>query len=198
MSSSTRRFYEKHAAEYFNRTVDADMSHLYPKFADLLPEGGSILDAGCGSGRDLVQFSELGFRVTGLERSPSLAKMAYDLSKCEIIVGSFEDITFTNEFDGIWACASLLHSDKSLLPTILSNFYRALVKDRVLFASVRLGEGVERGSDGRQYTYYNENEFAGFIVSSGFTINSIWTTLDVIPGRDKLSWLNVLAIKSKN
>lgn len=69
-------YYEENADAFFSATVAVDMSSLHAQFAKQLPEGGHILDAGCGSGRDALAFSKLSFRVTAFDASPSLARLS--------------------------------------------------------------------------------------------------------------------------
>lgn len=74
------KFYNENAEKFFNQTVKADMSYLYSKFLEKLPQkNGKILDLGCGSGRDSKYFKELGFEVIALDMAEELAKIA---SRC--------------------------------------------------------------------------------------------------------------------
>ncbi|MEW7972780.1 MAG: class I SAM-dependent methyltransferase [Candidatus Thiodiazotropha endolucinida] len=195
MNSSTISYYEKHAAEYFNQTVNADMSHLYTPFLERVRSGGSILDAGCGSGRDLLAFAKKGFNVMGIDASAQLARMASSYSGAPVKVIDFSEMSFKDCFDGIWACASLLHIEKSELQNVLCNFRKALVHGGVLFASVREGTGTRVGSGGRAYTLYSVIEFKQHIIDAGLELDLVWVTSDVLERREKLSWINILAKK---
>lgn len=196
MNSTTNSYYEKHAAEYFNQTVNADMSHLYTPFLARVQPGGSILDAGCGSGRDLLAFSKKGFNVVGIDASAKLAHMASYYSGAPVEAIDFSEMNFRDRFDGIWACASLLHIEKPHLETILRNFKKALVFGGILFASVREGTGTRVGGDGREYTFYNLNEFKEQILNAGLELELAWMTSDVLEKREAFSWINILAKKS--
>ncbi|WP_026160540.1 class I SAM-dependent methyltransferase [Teredinibacter turnerae] len=196
-TSSTDKYYEENSQEYFQRTVGADISHMYANFLDLLPERAKILDAGAGSGRDLLHFSKLGYEALGIDSSSSLARLAEEYSGEKVIVSKFESMTFQNLFNGIWACASLLHSEKQLLPRILENFHNALMLDGILFISVREGKGRVCAEDGRMYTFYSIQEISSLIEGAGFDILSSWKTKDAIEGRDDLIWINIIARKTK-
>lgn len=196
MISSTDKYYEKNSKEYFHRTVGANISHLYKNFLDLLPTGGRILDAGSGSGRDLREFSKLGYSVLGVDSSSALARLAADYSGEKVVVSKFQNINFQSTFDGVWACASLLHCKRNLLPKILKNFHSALTSEGILFISVREGKGHAYAEDGRVYTFYSLRQISSLIESAKFQILSTWKTKDVIKGRDELIWLNILAKKS--
>ncbi len=195
MNSDTDNYYEKFAAEYFNQTFSANMSHLYSPFLKKIRPGGGILDAGCGSGRDLLAFSKEGFNVMGIDASTQLAKLASSYSGAHVEVLNFSEMNFENRFDGIWACASLLHTEKTHLKNILNNFRKALVSGGVLFASVREGNGIRTGNDGRVYTFYTVHEFKQQIIDAGLELDSAWLTSDVLEDREKLSWINILAKK---
>lgn len=193
--SSTDEFYEENSEKYFSRTVGVDIAHLYSNFLPLVPQGGRILDAGAGSGRDLLEFSKQGFKVMGMDSSRSLAKLAENYSGEKVVVARFEDMEFKKIFDGIWACASLLHCERTLLPRILKNFQNALVTNGVLFASVREGEGSILADDGRIYNFYTLQDFSTLIEKAGFAIQSTWKTKDAIIGRSELTWINIVARK---
>jgi 2-polyprenyl-3-methyl-5-hydroxy-6-metoxy-1,4-benzoquinol methylase len=191
--SSTDRYYDEHAVEYFQRTVHADMSHLYDRFLSIVPEGGRILDVGCGSGRDLKVFCERGFRVTGIDASPALVEMAKAYSGGPCTIGRMEEIEYEGCFEGIWACASLLHLRKVMLVPILRRLHRALVRGGAMFVSIQEGEGEHLNSDGRFFAFYQPAEFLVAVVSAGFTIEAAWSSEDVLHGRSTTHWLNVLA-----
>ena len=160
-----------------------------------MPVQARILDAGTGSGRDLREFSKLGFNVLGLDSSISLAKLAEEYSGEKVIVGSFKDIDYIECFEGIWACASLLHFPKSELTSILKKFHDALVCQGVLFMSVREGTGNKKSLDGRYFQYYSKEELSEIVSVSGFVIESIWVTEDVIAKRHDRSWINLVGTK---
>ena len=105
-------YYNKYAAKEFEETVNQDMSGIMKEFLDLLEEGDTILDLGCGSGRDSLSFYELGYDVTPLDASEEMCKLAEIHTGLEVLQMTFEQMDFDNVFDGIWACASLLHTPK--------------------------------------------------------------------------------------
>lgn len=192
-SSSTDRFYEENAAEYFERTVGADLTHLYEPFFELLPDRARILDAGCGSGRDLPTFVGRGYRAMGIDASPRLVALAQAYSGAPCAVLRLEDLNYDRCFDGIWACASLLHLPKVTLPVVLRRLHRALAAGGVLFASVQEGNGEKRHVDGRFYAYYTPSEFHDAMEHAGFAIEHEWVTKDALREAKGPRWLNVLA-----
>ena len=77
-------YYDKNAQEFFDGTVDADMSSHHEKFLELIPENGSILDAGCGSGRDTKIFKTLGYNVTAIDGSAEMCRLASKFSGANV------------------------------------------------------------------------------------------------------------------
>lgn len=142
-AASTSRFYDKHADEYFEKTVHANLTHLYERFLSRVPHRGRILDVGCGSGRDLKAFKSRGYRPFGIDSSSKLVRLAREYAGVECEVRRIQDIAYDGEFDAVWACASLLHLPKSELGEALKRLRRALVKNGVLFASVQIGQGEQ-------------------------------------------------------
>lgn len=105
----TLDYYNENAEAFFQNTACADMRHLYKRFLPLIPAGGRILDLGCGSGRDSRYFIEQGFQVTAADGSEALCRLASRYIGQEVLCMDFRDLAFKNCFDGVWACASLLH-----------------------------------------------------------------------------------------
>ena len=111
-------YYNKYAAKVFEETVDQDMSEIRTEFLNLLEEGDTILDLGCGSGRDSLIFYELGYDVTAMDASEEMCKLAEIHTGLEVLHMTFEEMDFDSVFDGIWACASLLHVPEKELSDI--------------------------------------------------------------------------------
>jgi SAM-dependent methyltransferase len=195
--SMTYKFYDMQAKEYYERTIEADLSDLYDRFLVSVPEGGKILDAGCGSGRDLRRFLERGFDAVGIDASKALVEMANKYSGMPCHVVRLEEIAYERRFDGIWACASLLHLPKHMLVPVLRRLCRALVSDGVMFASVQAGKGEVLTDDGRFFAYYEEMEFLTAVDNAGFTVAASWISEDTLPGREAMRWINVLAKSCK-
>src|SRR5262245_38138423 len=149
--SDTIAYYERHADSFVSATVSVDIASLHNKFLALVPEGGLILDAGCGSGRDSKVFLERGFRVRAFDASTQIAARASGLIGTPVTVLRFEDFEECDCFDAIWACASLLHVPEVHLPTCIGNLWAGLKPFGVFYLSFKLGHG-ERAVDGRHFT----------------------------------------------
>ena len=187
-------FYNKNAEAFFKDTKDADMSLLRDKFTALLPDGGRILDAGCGSGRDSKAFIQQGFSVVAFDASKELCRLASELISQEVWQMKFQEISFEEEFDGVWACASLLHVPSEEMAEVFKRIYKALQEGGLFYASFKYGEGITERS-GRLFTNYTENTVKKLFEKEGFEIIDCEKSFDVRPEREDEKWVNVIARK---
>ncbi|MDF2541229.1 MAG: Methyltransferase type 11 [Herbinix sp.] len=146
-------YYNIHAGEYYENTVNLDMSEILHKFIALLPEGGTVLDLGCGSGRDSAYLLDHGFDVTSMDASKEMCDLASIHIGHEVLNLSFEQMDFCNVFDGIWASASLLHVPKDQMDHILYNVVRSMKTGGILYMSFKYGD-FEGMREDRYYTDY--------------------------------------------
>jgi SAM-dependent methyltransferase len=188
-------FYNENAKGFFENTVDADMGETYKIFNDYLKKGDTILDLGCGSGRDSYHLSNYGYCVISADYSDEMVKMAGDYLNKEVIKLDMRQMDFKDKFDGIWACASILHIKKDEMAKVLENSYRALKDFGIMYMSFKYGEGeVQKG--GRHFSNYTEDTFSELLDSLNiFKIEKFWKTADVRPGREDEFWLNVIVKK---
>ncbi|MCX7884183.1 MAG: class I SAM-dependent methyltransferase [Caloramator sp.] len=189
------KYYDENALEFFNNTAYTDMKELYDKFLKYLNKEAHILDAGCGSGRDTKYFLDMGFNVTAIDASREMVKLSSNFTGKKTLKMNFEEMDFKNEFDAIWACASLLHVPKTHINEILKRFYDALKDNGIIFASFKYGEGQEvRG--GRLFNNYNENTLKELIDDvTIFKILEIWKTEDVREERKNEYWISIIVKK---
>jgi len=193
---TTIEYYQTNAKKFVNGTINVDMSELYRPFLDLLPATGTILDAGCGSGRDTKFFSSQGFKVVAFDNSPELVKYASEYTGQDVLLLSFEEINFKNKFDGIWACASILHVSQNKMGLVLSKLGASLKPDGILYTSYKYGEG-ELTRKGRFFSDYTENSFDLLLKRlPEFKVIRYWKTADLRAGRSNEEWLNILIRKS--
>jgi SAM-dependent methyltransferase len=192
MENTTTRYYTENAQAFFADTVAVGMDSLYARFLPHIPPGGHILDAGCGSGRDTLAFLQAGYRVTAFDASPTLAALAEHHTGQPVQVLRFQDLAWLREFDGIWACASLLHVPAPDLPEALGRLAQALRPGGVLYASFKYGHG-ERDHRGRRFTDLDEAGLRTLLAQvPGLTERETWVTEDLRPGRAAERWLNTL------
>ena len=196
LETTTSTYYDNHAREFFDETIAVDMSPLYSRFLQRLPKGGRILDAGCGSGRDVRAFLDRGYEVSAIDASPRLAELASIYCGLSVQVLRLQDVRWQSSFDGIWACASLLHVPVLELPGVLIRIADALRAGGVLYASFKHGQG-ERDHNGRRFTDLDETGLAD-LLRDVKRLNELetWVTTDLRPGRNAESWLNTLLVAS--
>lgn len=194
MEDKTLTYYNENSHEFVNSTVMVDMSPIRKKFLSRVKIHGHILDLGCGSGRDSLSFRKLGYTITAVDGSPVLCEIASKLIGQNVLLQRFEDIDYVEEFDGIWACSSLLHVAYAELPFILKRLYRALKPSGTLYLSFKYG-AFEGERNGRYFTDCDEKRLKHLIdESGGFRLIEQWITEDARPARDEY-WLNALCSK---
>ena len=191
--NNTITYYNQNAADFVANTQSADMTSLYQKFLARLPSTGHILDLGCGSGRDTKYFMQQGYDVTAIDGTPALCQLAQEFTGQEVQCMTFDQIQWEDKFDGIWACASLLHLPKHELPPIFFKLATALKADGYLYASFKYGS-FEGERNGRYFSDLTETGLSVAISASGLKITEQWLTEDVRPGRSE-TWLNTILIK---
>ena len=193
---STRRYYAEHAEEFCESTFSIDMSELYRPFVARLPEGGRVLDAGCGSGRDALAFSQMGFEVVAFDASAEIVRIARLRTKLDIRVDTFDSFHDDQGFDGIWACASLLHHSRTDLGHSLLRLFDILVPGGVLYASFKNGEQEEQRG---MRLFLDLTEKGVLEILDGIPsidVLQIWTTPDLRGGRELEGWTNALLTRS--
>lgn len=185
-------YYDNNAEEFISGTISLDVTELYKPFLELIPRGGRILDAGCGSGRDSLYFMQQDYKVTAFDASAVLAASSSELIGQQALHLTFEEIGFAAEFDGVWACASLLHVSESRMDSALAKLTAALKPGGVLYASFKYGSRDEH-RNGRLFCDYDEARFSR-LLQRHQSLHSIklWLTKDVRTERQRERWLNVL------
>lgn len=193
--NQTISYYEEHAAEFCRSTFEADMTYCRDRFLKYLNPGSRILDAGCGSGRDSKAFADLGYCVTAMDASPKICVEAEKVLGRKVLCRSFEELDMENTFDGIWACASLLHVSKKEILDVLYRLKRALKEDGILYASFKYGDGEVIGK-GRYFSNYDEWTLKKLMLDAGFEILELFVTKDVREDRSGEKWVNVIGRRS--
>ena len=150
--NQTIAYYDDPANAYADQTLHADMSESYERFEKYLTPGAAVLDAGCGSGRDSLHFMQAGYAVTAIDASKEMCAFASRLLQQEVRQLRFQELDYDACFDGIWACASLLHVQERQQGEVFHRLMCALVPGGVLYASWKYGE-TERteASSGRLF-----------------------------------------------
>ena len=191
ISDVTLGFYDAHAEEFWRGTKDHDVSQNIEALLKYI-EGAppfTILDLGCGPGRDLKDLTRRGHIAVGLEGSPRLAEMAREFSGCEIWEQDFLKLDLPREkFDGIFANAALFHVPRAELSRVLKELHAALKPRGVLFSSNPRGEN-EEGWQGERYAVYHDLEsWRRYMIDAGFVELEHYYRPTGLP-RDQQPWL---------
>ena len=194
--NDTLSYYEQNAQEFVAGTVGIDMSAHYRRFLEQLLPKASILDLGCGSGRDSRFFAELGHRVTAVDGSAELCRLAQQVTGFPVRCLLFEELDYSDEFDGVWACASLLHVEKEQMSNVLYLVARSMKNGGVLYVSYKYGAS-HHTENGRFYSDYTEADIPALFPESGdLRCINWWITQDERPERSSEKWINILCRKT--
>ena len=190
--NDTLNWYRENAEEFIARTEPVDMSTLYDAFLSHVPAGGRVMDLGCGAGNASLHFSKKGYDVLAVDGCRELCEHTRLRVGCAARVLRFEELDYENAFDGVWACASLLHLRMNELPRVLRLIRRSLKSGGVFYASFKHGE-TERDKNGRVFSDMTEESLRRLIdEAGGFRNISLWTTGDARPDRADEKWVNLL------
>ncbi|MCD8286145.1 MAG: methyltransferase domain-containing protein, partial [Clostridia bacterium] len=133
MPDSTIEYYDTHCDAFAADTVDADISETQRLFAQMLPDGGDVLDFGCGAGRDVKAFLCMGFHVDAIDGSKEMCRIASEHTGIKVRQMYFQELEETERYDGIWACASILHVSSAELSDVLMRMARALKGHGIIY-----------------------------------------------------------------
>ncbi|MBU3805019.1 MAG: class I SAM-dependent methyltransferase [Candidatus Cellulosilyticum pullistercoris] len=188
-------YYNANATKFLEDTLGANMDTLYEAFTKRLPQKAVILDAGCGSGRDSLYFKNLGHFIIAMDASQEMCQFAGEYIGQSVLLCRFQEMHFKVLFDGIWACASLLHVPSNEIVSVLQRFNWYLKDDGIMYASFKYGD-FEGEREGRYYLDLTEETATKFFTEAGFRIEKMWITNDVRADRVDEKWLNVLVNKN--
>jgi len=191
IASETLAHYEAQADQFWLGTRDHDVSQNIAALLRCIdvPPPFEILDFGCGPGRDLKTFTEMGHRATGLEGSPSFASMARAYSGCEVLAQSFLALDLPSaRFDGVFANAALFHVPSQELPRVLQALFDTLKPGGVLFSSNPRGQGQEGWQAGRYGVYHELGGWRAYMQGAGFVELMHYYRPEGLP-REQQPWL---------
>lgn len=195
--NKTIEYYNNNAASFVEGTQDVAFSEMQNRFLEYIPQGGHILDFGCGSGRDAKYFKEKDYNVDAVDGSEEMVRIAAEHSGLPVRRMLFQELDVVEEYDGIWACSSILHLAHEELKPVMRKILAALKKNGILYTSFKYGTfSGER--NGRYFTDLTEDGLDLLLNEvGGFCIEKLWITSDVRPGRDSEKWLNVILRKTE-
>jgi 2-polyprenyl-3-methyl-5-hydroxy-6-metoxy-1,4-benzoquinol methylase len=199
---TTIKSYDDTATEYYRVVSRFELLPEIKKFAKEVIKKGKILDLGCGPGHHSNYFSKQNFKVTGIDLSLEMIRLAKkEFKDVDFKVMDMSNLDFDiNSFDGIWASASLLHVPKYKIKSLLRKLNELLVNDGILYISLKQGIGSEMINDVRYggvnkfYVFYQPEEIENLLKSIGFKIIEI-----KLKGKrtsyDTNSWIHVFCKK---
>ncbi len=189
-------YYDKYAGAYYQDTVNNSMEDILEKFVEYLPEDASVLDLGCGSGRDSLYLIENGYSVTAIDGSKEMCELAEIHTGQDVLNMEFDELDFEDVFEGVWACASLLHVEPKDMINILSKIYTSLKDNGILYMSFKYGD-FQGFRKGRYFVDYTTKSMRELLRNQDyFEIMDIWKSEDNRDNQDQI-WLNVF-LKKKN
>jgi SAM-dependent methyltransferase len=172
--------------------LEVEFSIIQDSFLAQLPAGALILDFGCGSGRDSRYFLHKGYRVEACDGAEEMVKAATLNAGIPVKKMLFSELNEENRYDGLFACASILHVPSKDLPDIFTRMKKAVKKGGILYVSFKYGtfEGIRNG---RYFTDLTEESLHAILDRvGGLEIIRTGITGDARPGREDEKWLNVL------
>jgi SAM-dependent methyltransferase len=190
-SALTLGHYNEHAESFWRGTKDHDVSQNRAALLEYLSGAPPyrILDFGCGPGRDLKYFKELGHEAIGLEGAENFVEHARSYSGCEVWQQDFLKLNLPPEyFDGIFANASLFHVPSQELPRVLRELWTALKNGGVLFSSNPRGQNEEGWSGERYGVYYDWQRWNKLLTAAGFAEITHYYRPPGVP-REQQPWL---------
>ena len=160
--NKTIEYYNKNVELFVSSTKDVEFNKMQNMLLKYLKKGDYILDLGCGSGRDSKAFLEKGFKVVSVDGSEKLCNIASSYIGQEVIFTTFQNFKSDIKFNGIWACASLLHLPYKDLKEVIKNLRNNLKEEGYFYLSFKYGE-FEGERNGRYFTNMTEKKFRNLI-----------------------------------
>lgn len=193
---NTIKYYNLKSEEFNKSTQTIDFESTQQRFLSKLQPSSHLLDFGCGSGRDTKYFLDHGYTVDAIDGSEEMCKIAAEYTGIPIKQMLFQQLDEQEKYDGIWACASILHLPLQDLETVLHKMSRALKPSGIIYASFKYGT-FEGERNGRYFTDMTEETFAVLLKRiPTLTLEEQWISSDVRPGRGDEKWLNLILQKS--
>jgi len=197
IAGRTLGHYDRSAEDFWRGTRDHDVSQNRSAFLQHI-EGEppfTILDFGCGPGRDLKVFADLGHVAVGLEGSPRFSEMACAYSGCEVLQQDFLKLRLpAGRFDGVFANAALFHVPGQELPRVLRELHATLKPRGVLFSSNPRGNNDEGWSEERYGAYWDLETWRRYLTAAGFVELTHYYRPAGLP-RERQPWLATVMMK---
>ena len=152
-------YYQQNHQKYYDQTFNIDPTSFLSPLARYLPQSGTILDVGCGSGRDMRWFKDRGFRPTGFESSHGLAVLVRKYSECPVVEGDFEVHDFSGmSMDALLLVGALAHVPHNRFSEILSNIVQALKPGGYMLVTMKEEQNATEDAEGRVFYLWRDEE----------------------------------------
>ena len=192
---NTIDYYNQNTQNFIEGTLSVNLSEIQNMFLEFLPSTAHILDFGCGSGRDTKYFLDKGHQVDAIDGSIALCKAVSEYTGIDVKHMLFHELNEVEKYDGIWACASVLHARKEELPEIFRKMCRAIKTNGIIYVSFKYGN-FEGERNGRYFTDMTEESMLDLLEGiPELKVEKQWITGDVRAGRGDERWLNMILRK---
>lgn len=189
-------YYNTKSQEFIDRTFNIDMSSLMKDFLAELPEGATVLDIGCGSGRDSKIFDELGYDVYAVDASEKMVEHTQQFIGDRVVLSTFQDYKTDMTFDGLWASASLLHVPEEEMVSVVRKF-RSMLKTGGVFHMSFKCRDTHFVQGERSFTCYREDSLRAMVQEvGGFEELRLYETNSAKDSSTGERWINVLLRKN--
>lgn len=185
--------YDARAGDYAKLDPSDTPSETLATFIAALPTHARVLDLGCGPGTSARHMARAGCTVDALDASAEMIALASAIEGVKAQLASFDDISGTAIYDGVWANFSLLHAARSDMRKHLTAIHTALKSGGLFHIAVKEGIGEGRDALGRHYTYYTEPDLTALLQTAGFSVGPYRRGRDKgLSGTDD-NWISVTA-----
>lgn len=189
----TLKVYGEMADDYAALTTEETEDPALTTFIGALPKGSHVLDLGCGPGFAAARMARAGLTVDATDATPAMVELARQHAGVNAWVATFDDLTGSSLYDGIWANFSLLHAARGDMPRYLGTL-RELIKTGGMFhIGMKTGTGEHRDALGRLYTYYTEEELTVLLNDARFAPFSSTTGRDKGLDGEWADWVTITA-----
>jgi 2-polyprenyl-3-methyl-5-hydroxy-6-metoxy-1,4-benzoquinol methylase len=189
-------YYNTNAQKFINDTFNLAMSDLMDEFLAFVPDEGIILDLGCGSGRDSVEFQRRGYVVVAVDGSQAMIEHAAKFLGNHSVCSTFAEYETDIRFHGIWALASLLHVPEEDMAQVIRK-YLGLLVDKGIFLISFKNRDINYEKDGRIFTCYTKDKLASLLSEVGsLDVIKFFETVDRREDRQDEKWISVIIKKS--
>lgn len=187
-------YYNDNKQEFYEKSIDVNMEPVIEQFLRYIKPEGYILDAGCGVGRDTKVFVEKGYKVNAFDASIEMCKLAHQTSGIKVKHTTFQEFHSNHKYDGIWACASLLHVERRELKQVLLHLDEYLNERGVLYMSFKEGS-EDTMKDDRHFTNMTIDTLKALLQKiEQWNIVECWVSSDRMDRHD-VSWVNAIVQK---